>query len=66
MASVSIQGVVVLATLALTITVGAVANPTFADLPRPSWQPADGAFSIWAVIYTAIAAGGVLQLLPQS
>lgn len=55
-------GVAVLASLAVTVAVGAFANPALSDLPRASWQPRDAAFSVWALIYTGIAAGGVVRL----
>lgn len=60
----SVNGVVILASLAITVSVGALANVPFDELPRPSWQPRDVAFAVWAVIYAAIAVGGTLQLVP--
>ena len=53
----TVKGAVVLGCLAIVIITGAALKlPT---LHRASFQPKDGAFSIWAVIYAAIATSGV-------
>lgn len=56
------KGAAILVALAVTIGVGAFGNPDLSDLARPSWQPSNAAFSIWAIIYTGLAIGGVFQL----
>lgn len=58
------KGAAILVALAVTIGVGALRNPSLSDLARPSWQPSNAAFSIWAIIYTALAVGGAFQLVP--
>lgn len=60
-----VKGAVTLVALAITILVGIVSNPDLSDLARPSWQPSNAAFSIWGLIYTGIAVGGVAQLFPS-
>ena len=64
MQAASAKGVSILLALAVTISVGIAGNPNLSGLERPSWQPSNAAFSIWALIYAGIAAGGALQLVP--
>lgn len=57
------KGVAILVSLLVTILVSVFGSPTFSELPRPSWQPSNTAFSIWALIYTGVAVGGAFRLV---
>ena len=61
----TLKGVLIICSLIATIVAGAVARPSFESLAKPSWQPRDSAFAIWGLIYTSIALGGAVQLLPS-
>ena len=57
-----VRGAAVLVALAVTVVAGAFGSPRLSDLARPSWQPTNAAFSIWALIYASIAAGAGIQV----